>query len=121
MTFTQPHLLPILLLLGSNIFMTLAWYGHLRFKEQPLMVVILGAWAIAFVEYCMAVPANRAAQDDSGGDHPDRVCGFFGAVSEGAIHLELRGRLCVHRRRSVFRFQRAAVLISMRQTIQAAA
>ncbi len=54
-----PYLLPILLLLGSNVFMTLAWYGHLRFKEQPLMIVILVAWAIAFVEYCMAVPANR--------------------------------------------------------------
>lgn len=59
MTFTQPYLLPILLLLGSNIFMTLAWYGHLRFKEQPLMIVIVVAWAIAFIEYCMAVPANR--------------------------------------------------------------
>jgi uncharacterized protein (DUF486 family) len=59
MSFTSPHLLPILLLLGSNIFMTLAWYGHLRFKEQPLLIVIFAAWGIAFVEYCMAVPANR--------------------------------------------------------------
>jgi uncharacterized protein (DUF486 family) len=59
MTLTSPHLLPIILLLGSNIFMTLAWYGHLRFKEQPLLIVILVAWGIAFVEYCMAVPANR--------------------------------------------------------------
>jgi uncharacterized protein (DUF486 family) len=39
--------------------MTLAWYGHLRFKETPLMWVILAAWGIAFVEYCLAVPANR--------------------------------------------------------------
>ena len=53
------YLSPILLLLGSNVFMTLAWYGHLRFKETPLMGVILAAWGIAFVEYCMAVPANR--------------------------------------------------------------
>jgi uncharacterized protein (DUF486 family) len=59
MSFTSPYVLPILLLLGSNIFMTLAWYGHLRFKEQPLMLVIVVAWAIAFIEYCMAVPANR--------------------------------------------------------------
>ena len=59
MTFTSPYLLPILLLLGSNLFMTLAWYGHLRFKEQPLLLVIFVAWGIAFVEYCMAVPANR--------------------------------------------------------------
>ena len=59
MSFTSPYLLPILLLLGSNIFMTLAWYGHLRFKEQPLLIVIFVAWGIAFIEYCMAVPANR--------------------------------------------------------------
>lgn len=55
----SPFLLPILLLIGSNVFMTLAWYGHLRFKETPLMGVILASWGIAFVEYCMAVPANR--------------------------------------------------------------
>jgi uncharacterized protein len=59
MTVTSPFLQPILLLLGSNVFMTLAWYGHLKFKEQPLLVVIFVAWGIAFVEYCMAVPANR--------------------------------------------------------------
>jgi hypothetical protein len=53
------NVLPILLLLGSNVFMTLAWYGHLRFKEVPLFGVIIAAWLIAFVEYCMAVPANR--------------------------------------------------------------
>jgi uncharacterized protein len=56
---TSPFLLPILLLIGSNVFMTLAWYGHLRFKEVPLVSVILVSWGIAFVEYCMAVPANR--------------------------------------------------------------
>jgi uncharacterized protein (DUF486 family) len=55
----SPYLLPILLLIGSNVFMTLAWYGHLRFKEAPLAGVIAVAWLIAFVEYCMAVPANR--------------------------------------------------------------
>jgi uncharacterized protein len=53
------YLQPVLLLLGSNIFMTLAWYGHLRFKDAPLWCVILVAWGIALVEYCMAVPANR--------------------------------------------------------------
>ena len=58
-TFISPQLLPILLLLGSNIFMTFAWYGHLRFKESPLIVVILVSWGIALVEYCLAVPANR--------------------------------------------------------------
>ncbi len=55
----SPYLLPILRLAGSNIFMTFAWYGHLRFKESPLLLVILVSWGIAFFEYCMAVPANR--------------------------------------------------------------
>ena len=55
----SPYLTPVLLLIGSNVFMTLAWYGHLRFKQVPLAGVILASWAIAFVEYCMAVPANR--------------------------------------------------------------
>jgi len=51
--------LPILILIGSNCFLTLAWYGHLRFKAVPLVVVTVVAWGIAFVEYCLAVPANR--------------------------------------------------------------
>jgi uncharacterized protein len=49
-TLASPYLLPILLLLGSNIFMTLAWYGHLRFKEVPLAGVIIVSWLIALVE-----------------------------------------------------------------------
>jgi uncharacterized protein len=55
----SPYLLPILLLAVSNVFMTLAWYGHLRFKEVPLAGVIIASWGIAFVEYCLAIPANR--------------------------------------------------------------
>ena len=55
----SPYMLPILMLIGSNVFMTLAWYGHLRFKAVPLMGVVLAAWGIAFVEYWLAVPANR--------------------------------------------------------------
>ncbi|HLQ94150.1 MAG TPA: DMT family protein [Xanthobacteraceae bacterium] len=53
------YVLPILLLVGSNVFMTFAWYGHLRFKEVPLVAVMLASWGIALFEYCMAVPANR--------------------------------------------------------------
>jgi uncharacterized protein (DUF486 family) len=55
----SPYMLPIVMLIGSNVFMTLAWYGHLRFKAAPLMGVVLVAWGIAFVEYWLAVPANR--------------------------------------------------------------
>ena len=50
---------PIVLLLASNVFMTFAWYGHLRFKSVPLWMVVLAAWGIAFFEYCLQVPANR--------------------------------------------------------------
>lgn len=49
----------ILLLTLSNIFMTFAWYGHLRYKNSPLWIAILASWLIAFVEYCFQVPANR--------------------------------------------------------------
>jgi uncharacterized protein len=55
----SPYLLPIVLLIGSNVFMTTAWYWHLRFKEVPLWQVILISWGLAFFEYCLAVPANR--------------------------------------------------------------
>jgi uncharacterized protein len=53
------YILPIVLLVCSNVFMTLAWYGHLNYKAQPLFLVILASWGIAFIEYCLAVPANR--------------------------------------------------------------
>lgn len=49
----------IALLTVSNIFMTFAWYGHLKYKNAPLWIVILASWGIAFVEYCFQVPANR--------------------------------------------------------------
>lgn len=55
----SPKVLPILLLVASNVFMTLAWYGHLKFKAAPLYAVVLISWMIAFFEYWLAVPANR--------------------------------------------------------------
>ena len=51
--------LPVLLLSVSNIFMTFAWYGHLKFKAAPLALVVVASWGMAFFEYCLAVPANR--------------------------------------------------------------
>lgn len=51
--------LPIVLLIGSNVFMTFAWYGHLRFKSSALLLVILVSWLIALPEYILQVPANR--------------------------------------------------------------
>jgi uncharacterized protein len=55
----SPQVLPILMLMASNVFMTVAWYGHLKFPNQSLWLVVLVSWLIAFVEYCFAVPANR--------------------------------------------------------------
>ncbi len=52
-------LAPIILLTISNVFMTFAWYGHLKYKNAALWAVILISWGIAFVEYCFQVPANR--------------------------------------------------------------
>lgn len=52
-------MLTIFLLTLSNIFMTFAWYGHLKYRNSPLVVAILVSWGIAFVEYCFQVPANR--------------------------------------------------------------
>ena len=49
----------IILLTISNIFMTIAWYGHLKYRSAPLWIVILISWGIAFFEYCFQVPANR--------------------------------------------------------------
>ena len=53
-------LLPVFLLVGSNLFMTYAWYGHLRdLKDRPILVAVLVSWAVALLEYCLQVPANR--------------------------------------------------------------
>ena len=57
--YLQSRWLPIVLLTCSNLFMTVAWYGHLKFKSKPLLLVILASWGIAFFEYILMVPANR--------------------------------------------------------------
>ena len=57
-----PALVPYItigLLIGSNVFMTFAWYGHLAYKAAPIWLVVLASWGIAFFEYCLQVPANR--------------------------------------------------------------
>ncbi|WP_394004053.1 DMT family protein [Luteimonas sp. WGS1318] len=50
---------PVLLLIGSNFFMTFAWYGHLKYRSVPILTVIVVSWGIAFFEYMLMVPANR--------------------------------------------------------------
>lgn len=59
MNLLSPAVLPIVLLVASNIFMTAAWYGHLKYPGAALPVVVLISWGIALFEYCLAVPANR--------------------------------------------------------------
>ena len=55
----SPKVLPILLLVVSNVFMTFAWYGHLKHTSAPLWIAVMTSWGIAFFEYWLAVPANR--------------------------------------------------------------
>ncbi len=93
------------LLLISNIFMTFAWYGHLKFKQFPLWQVILVSWLIAFAEYCFQVPANRighqyftAAQLKTIQEVITLV--VFGAFSVCYLHEELKwnflaGGVCI--------------------------
>lgn len=84
-------MITIVLLLISNIFMTFAWYGHLKYQNVPLWKVTLISWGIAFFEYTFQAPANRIgshtfkcseAQDDPGNHHPGGVFTFFYLVSE---------------------------------------
>ena len=55
----NPHIAPVAMLIASNVFMTFAWYGHLKFKTSPLWIAVFASWGIAFFEYWLAVPANR--------------------------------------------------------------
>jgi len=59
MRVIPPSLLPVLMLFASNVFMTFAWYGHLKFKQTWLPLAVMVSWGIAFFEYWLAVPANR--------------------------------------------------------------
>ncbi|MCP8937056.1 DMT family protein [Alsobacter sp. SYSU M60028] len=56
---SSPFVLPVAMLVASNVFMTFAWYGHLKFPAKALWAVVLVSWGIAFFEYWLAVPANR--------------------------------------------------------------
>ena len=114
----SPPMLPVLMLFASNVFMTFAWYGHLKFKESWLPLVVLVSWGIAFFEYWLAVPANRwgsevysAAQLKTMQEVITLVvfAGILGAVSEGAAGLESRPGFCADRRRGVFHFSQMVI------------
>ena len=59
MPLSFAHIAPVLMLVASNVFMTFAWYGHLKFGSKPLWLAVIVSWGIALFEYCLAVPANR--------------------------------------------------------------
>lgn len=59
MPLTAQTVLPVVMLIGSNVFMTIAWYGHLKFPGTPIWLAVMVSWCIALVEYWLAVPANR--------------------------------------------------------------
>lgn len=91
----------VVLLIASNVFMTFAWYGHLKFKQSPLLVTILVSWGIAFFEYCLQVPANRigaqtgwsAAQLKTAQELITLL--VFGAFSVTYLHEPLRWHVLV--------------------------
>jgi Uncharacterized protein conserved in bacteria len=108
-------MITVVLLTISNIFMTIAWYGHLKYKHKALWIVILTSWAIAFVEYCFQVPANRIGHSRGlcGAELKTLqevitlivFCGFSLVYLKGAVALELPCRLRPHRRRRLLRLQ----------------
>lgn len=59
----MPYILPVVLLIASNVFMTFAWYGHLKFPNEDLWKVVMISWGIALFEYWLAVPANRIGHE----------------------------------------------------------
>jgi uncharacterized protein (DUF486 family) len=59
----SPKVLPIFMLIASNVFMTFAWYGHLKYTSAPLWIAVIVSWGIAFFEYWLAVPANRIGHE----------------------------------------------------------
>ena len=92
----------IALLTISNIFMTFAWYGHLKYREVPLYKVIIISWLIAFFEYCFQGPREphrllrihrRPTKNNPGSDHANGLRRVLGPVSEAATALELPRRL----------------------------
>ena len=62
-SISPAHIWPVLMLIVSNVFMTFAWYGHLKHKGSALFLAIVASWGIAFFEYVLAVPANRMGSE----------------------------------------------------------
>ena len=113
----------VLLLICSNVFMTIAWYGHLKYRQAPLFLAIVVSWLIAFAEYCFQVPANRIGygeftafpvEDYPGSDHALRVCGLRLDLSRGTREMEPCHLISVSRRRRHLRLLGKTVVANAR-------
>ena len=98
---------PVILLTISNIFMTFAWYGHLKFKGTALWIVILASWGIALFEYCFQVPANRIGHEFYDAAHlktmQEVILLLFGFLFERRFEVELYSRIFVYNSCCIFR------------------
>ena len=119
MRVIPPSLLPVLMLFASNVFMTFAWYGHLKYRQSWLPLAVVVSWGIAFFEYWLAVPAKSlgqrgvyagAAQDHAGGDHAGGVRRLLRLVPQGAAGVESRAGFLVDRYRCVFDLSQMVVI-----------
>ena len=114
-------ILPVVLLCLSNVFMTVAWHGHLKFTDRPLWLVVLASWGIAFVEYCLAVPANRYGYSVYSPPQlktiqevitPGRVRGLLRPLPEGGFHAQPRRGIRADRLRRLLRVQGPVVVFA---------
>lgn len=111
----------ILLLTISNIFMTFAWYGHLKYRNEALWKVILASWGIAFFEYCFQVPANRIGSYEFSAAQLKTIQEIITLIVFSVfsvwylgdkIQMELRRRLQPGSRRLIFYFSQVVVRIT---------
>ena len=111
MFFSAPVLKTIGLLLLSNVFMTFAWYGHLKnLSSRPWFVAAIASWGIALFEYLLQVPKPdrtyrpfaRPAQDSAGGDCAEHIRSLLAFLHEGAALLELPLGRALYRRSGLF-------------------
>ena len=94
--FLPAYVTPVALLVISNVFMTFAWYGHLRYKSSPLMLAIVASWGIAFIEYCFVIPANRwGTAEDVGKVVAALVSGDMAYATGSVVHVD--GALAIPR------------------------
>jgi uncharacterized protein (DUF486 family) len=104
-------MITVFLLVLSNIFMTIAWYGHLKYTSFPLWTVIIVSWLIALPEYCFQVPANRLGYGQFSGVELKTIQEIISLtpLSERAIQVELPRRIRLPRLRGVFHIQEMTI------------